>query len=233
MTVKTFSKSKDGSKKLTTHFIVKEFACQDGTDKILIDSNICPTLEKIFSKWAVNYIQINSGYRTPEHDKSVGGSGSGQHTKGTASDFQVMLSDGKWLDSKYICCFLQDLGVQGIGYISERAVHLDFRTSGKWWGDETNGKTVSDWYSYFGLSDMAHTNPYDEPSTNQYEGCSGDDVKWCQYELNNGGFNCGSVDGVFGGITDTATRNFQKAKKLTVDGVIGKNTRNALKNDGK
>lgn len=167
MTVKTFSKSKDANKKLSTHFIVGEFACHDGSDKILHDDKICPMLEKIFSKWDVNYIAVNSGYRTPEHDVAVGGTGSGQHTMGTAADFQVMIKNGEWLHSKYICCFLQDNNVPGIGYISSKAVHLDYRTTGKWWGDETNGKNVSDWYTYFDVPKTTTTSYYPKCSNSQ------------------------------------------------------------------
>ena len=37
MSVKTYSKSADGGKKLSEHFEVKEFSCSDG-DKVLIDT---------------------------------------------------------------------------------------------------------------------------------------------------------------------------------------------------
>jgi peptidoglycan hydrolase-like protein with peptidoglycan-binding domain len=54
-------------------------------------------------------------------------------------------------------------------------------------------------------------------------GSTGDAVKAAQTLLNKNGAGL-SVDGDFGGNTDTATRNFQRAAGLGVDGVIGPNT---------
>ena len=47
MTIKAYSKAKDGSKKLSTNFKVKEFACTDGSDPIFIDSDLVSVLQKI------------------------------------------------------------------------------------------------------------------------------------------------------------------------------------------
>lgn len=53
-------------------------------------------------------------------------------------------------------------------------------------------------------------------------------VKTMQQKLNAAGYNCGTPDGKFGSGTDTAVRNFQRAKGLTVDGKAGKATLKAL-----
>lgn len=42
--------------------------------------------------------------------------------------------------------------------------------------------------------------------------------------LNSKGYNCGTVDGIFGEKTDKAVRAFQKANKLVVDGIVGPKT---------
>ncbi len=52
----------------------------------------------------------------------------------------------------------------------------------------------------------------------------GDDVKELQTRLTAAGFACGKIDGVFGQKTQAAVKEYQKAKKLTVDGIAGKNT---------
>ena len=69
--------------------------CKDGSDKILIDEKLMEMIEKLFSALKCKKYIITSGYRTPSHDKSVGGSGSGQHTKGTAMDCYFYGADGK------------------------------------------------------------------------------------------------------------------------------------------
>ena len=56
----------------------------------------------------------------------------------------------------------------------------------------------------------------------------GDDIKDAQTLLNDKGYNCGSVDGIFGKKCDIATKNFQNDNGLKVDGIIGKNTAEAL-----
>ena len=56
----------------------------------------------------------------------------------------------------------------------------------------------------------------------------GADVEMVQVKLNSMSYNCGTADGIFGKKTDIAVRNFQTDKGLTVDGIVGKNTANAL-----
>lgn len=56
----------------------------------------------------------------------------------------------------------------------------------------------------------------------------GDDIEEVQKRLNYLGYNCGDADGVFGKKTDIAVKNFQSDKGLTVDGIIGKHTAEAL-----
>lgn len=64
---------------------------------------------------------------------------------------------------------------------------------------------------------------------NQYqhtlvEGDRGTDVKALQFLLKARTFSAGDVDGVFGPDTKKAVEKFQRAKGLTVDGIVGPNT---------
>lgn len=59
-------------------------------------------------------------------------------------------------------------------------------------------------------------------------GSRGSDVRTLQQRLNSLGYNCGSVDGIFGSRTLNAVRNFQRKNGLAVDGIVGPATRSKL-----
>ena len=56
----------------------------------------------------------------------------------------------------------------------------------------------------------------------------GDDVATLQARLTEMGFNCGRVDGIFGSLTESAVKEFQKSVGATVDGKCGPATIFAL-----
>lgn len=60
-------------------------------------------------------------------------------------------------------------------------------------------------------------------------GSSGDDVKKLQKALNNSGYSL-DVDGIFGTKTQSAVKEYQKSKGLSVDGIVGNNTWTSLSN---
>ena len=55
-------------------------------------------------------------------------------------------------------------------------------------------------------------------------GASGNITKILQQRLTDSGFNTKGIDGIFGQNTKKAVMNFQKSRKLLVDGIVGKNT---------
>lgn len=59
-------------------------------------------------------------------------------------------------------------------------------------------------------------------------GSIGYDVTLAQRLLNNAGYGFLVEDGIFGYDTDTAVKQFQKERNLTVDGVVGSQTWKAL-----
>jgi len=141
---------------LSLHFNAREFRCScGGNHETLIASELVDKLEALYTALNCSKIIVTSGYRCPEHDKAVGGTSSGQHTKGTAADVCCYGRDGQPISSKTVCCKAQDLGFTGIANItsSYQYTHLDVRASAKWYGDEIhgNGTVTDDFYKYFGI----------------------------------------------------------------------------------
>ena len=60
------------------------------------------------------------------------------------------------------------------------------------------------------------------------QGSSGSQVRTLQTKLNRWGYNCGTVDGIFGTKTLNAVKQFQRNNGLTVDGIVGAKTAAAL-----
>lgn len=60
------------------------------------------------------------------------------------------------------------------------------------------------------------------------KGSQGAEVKTLQRLLTAIGYPCGAADGIFGSTTLAGVRAFQSANKLTVDGIVGKDTWTAL-----
>jgi uncharacterized protein YcbK (DUF882 family) len=80
--------------KITEHFSVHEFDCRDGTPypPEWIESRLrplCEDLELIRSTCGDNPITINSGYRTPAHNRSQRGARRSKHLYGIAADIVV------------------------------------------------------------------------------------------------------------------------------------------------
>ena len=57
---------------------------------------------------------------------------------------------------------------------------------------------------------------------------SGDEVKLLQYWLNAHGYNCGLEDGEFGEKTRGSVIQFQSAKSIVADGIVGPQTRRVM-----
>lgn len=75
---------------------------------------------------------------------------------------------------------------------------------------------------------VVEKNPYKEPTNTVRKGSKGESVKWIQWALNKHGANL-TIDGDFGNKTYLAVKAFQNAHGLTVDGIVGVQTRVALK----
>ena len=70
VTINAYSKAKDGEKKLSEHFKVREFACRDGSDPVLAAPRLVMILQTIRDHFGKALV-INSGYRTPQYNEKA------------------------------------------------------------------------------------------------------------------------------------------------------------------
>ena len=87
--VKVYSLKAEGSRQITEHFRVYEFACSDGSDVVFISTALVEILENIRVHFGAA-VTVTSGYRTVSYNASVKGSSpKSQHCSGLAADIWV------------------------------------------------------------------------------------------------------------------------------------------------
>lgn len=130
--VQQYSKSRDGNISLSENFKIKEFACKDGSDKILVDVTFVQThLQDIRTHFG-KPVNVNSAYRTPGYNNRVGGAKNSYHMKGRAFDISI-----KGVTPQEIAKYAALIGVPGIIQYNT-FVHVDSRDS-KYWARNNNG----------------------------------------------------------------------------------------------
>lgn len=135
MGVQQFSKSRDGKIQLSENFKVKEFACKDNSDKILIDVTFVKThLQDIRTHFG-KPVYINSAYRTESYNRYVGGAKNSYHMKGRAFDISI-----KGVSPQEIAKYAASIGVPGVIQYNT-FVHVDSRDT-KYWARNDNGKVT-------------------------------------------------------------------------------------------
>ena len=128
--LEAWSRTRDGTRKLSANFTVAEFACKDGSDPVFVDSSLAALLQKIRDHFG-RPVVITSGYRTAAHNAAVGGSKSSQHLLGRAADFYV-----EGVDVATVAAYAETLlpGTGGIGrYPAKGFVHVDVRKAKSRW----------------------------------------------------------------------------------------------------
>lgn len=208
MSILTYSMKKDWNKKVSAHFSVYEFACSDKSDTVLIDSELVNILEQVRSHFG-KAVNINSAYRTPAYNISIGGSPNSQHCKGTAADICI-----KGVDPIRIALYVASLPYfqthGGIGYYSRVQVtggfvHVDVRPN------------ISRWISKAGTAYKVVSRIM--PTIKQG---SKDCVNNVSYAVTVLQRHLGlTADGVFGAGTKTKLIEYQEAHGLTADGICG------------
>lgn len=129
---------------LSAHFDKSEFICKCGCGQGKPSQLLVDRLEKLYKLMNAKAIIVNSGYRCYKHDKAVGGSGYGAHTKNIAADIVVKKQNGTLYSAEDIAEAAERIGFGGIGMMNN-ACHVDTRDSEKydnnhWFGDERDGR---------------------------------------------------------------------------------------------
>ena len=87
--VKVYSLKSEGSRQITEHFRVYEFACKDGSDVVFISTALVEILENIRVHFGAA-VTVTSGYRTVSYNATVENSSkTSQHCNGLAADIKV------------------------------------------------------------------------------------------------------------------------------------------------
>ena len=128
--INAYSKAKDGGRQLSAHFKVREFACGDGSDAVLVAPRLVMVLETIRTYFG-SAVVIHSGYRTPQYNSKVGGAEHSQHCYGTAADISVKGQKPETV-AAYARQLMPDWGGVGV-YAKKGFTHIDVREKRSDW----------------------------------------------------------------------------------------------------
>jgi uncharacterized protein YcbK (DUF882 family) len=142
--IRKYSLKTDGATKVSANFRVKEFACHDGADTVLVSPETVAILEEVRAYYRRNghpraTVVINSGYRTPSWNRRIGGALRSEHVIGRAVDF-VVRDPGSGIVSPYKVYRDLNSGVilgrphrGGLG-LYRTFTHIDTGTNRRWQG---------------------------------------------------------------------------------------------------
>ncbi len=221
--------TKGQSVKVSEHFVSTEFDCHGSgcCSQTVVNEKLIEYLEKIRSYFNAP-ITITSPYRCPTHNARIGGAVGSRHSKGDAADIVV-----KGVAPRDVAKYAESIGIMGIGLYETSSdghfVHIDTRDKKSFWYGQKEA-----YRSTFGGSTPSTTGSTTTTTTGTtYKtltwGSAGEAVKELQQNLNKLGYSCGTADGSYGAKTANAVRNFQRDKKLSVDGIAGPLTQSAIK----
>ena len=128
--IHAYSKAASGGKQLSAHFKVREFACGDGSDAVLVAPRLVMVLETIRAHFGAA-VTINSGYRTPQHNAKVNGAAHSPHCYGMAADISVSGQKPETV-AAFARQLMPDWGGVGI-YAKKGFTHIDVREKRSDW----------------------------------------------------------------------------------------------------
>lgn len=221
--VATNEYAKGQKKQLSKYFVSTEMDCHGSgcCSTTLINPQLIEFLNQIREHFNAP-ITISSGYRCPIHNSRVGGATGSRHTKGDAADIIV-----KGHTPREVAQYAESIGIKGIGLYETASdgyfVHVDTRDKKSFWYGQAQA-----YRDTFG-GNSTTTQPSNKNSYMKLND-QGDNVKALQKMLISLGYDLGvgKDDGIYGPATVSAVKQFQKDKKLVIDGLAGQATLDAL-----
>ena len=131
--------------KLTKNFSKIEFESKDGSKMpFSVLENIQELAEnlQVLRDYINKPIHINSAYRSPKHNKAIGGSKNSQHMKGRACDISVRDMSPKKVSRIILKLIKKGKMAQGGVGLYNGFVHYDIRGTKARWDN-------SPWYNFF------------------------------------------------------------------------------------
>lgn len=125
--IQVYSLRNHGAKyRVSENFTLKEFACNDGSDVVLIHHRLPALLEAIRLEFG-GPLRINSAYRSHQHNAFIGGDDNSRHLYGYAADIWI---PGVYPDS--IADLAEHIGAGGVGRYNA-FTHVDVWGNGRRW----------------------------------------------------------------------------------------------------
>ena len=117
------------------HFDEKELASKDGKPSPfphVVQDELIELLNYLRNRWG-RPIVVNSAYRSPEHNKAVGGVSNSFHVKGLAADIRPLKGESMTM-FRELCDACNPFG--GVGFY-DTFVHVDCRGTRARWDERT------------------------------------------------------------------------------------------------
>ena len=103
--------------RISAHFVEEEFRSRDGGG-VRVEARLVWHLERLRAICGGRPLRIVSGYRTPAHNRAVGGAPASRHLHGDAADIPAGYATVEQARAA---------GFRGIGRRGPWAVHVDMR----------------------------------------------------------------------------------------------------------
>lgn len=124
------------NKQLTKNFNIKEFACKDGTpvpEKYFENVQELANNLQVIRDYFNSSLLINSAYRTPIHNKKVGGVSTSTHLSAKAADIKVKGKTSKQVYDAVLELIKKGKIKNGGVGLYDTFVHFDIRNSPARW----------------------------------------------------------------------------------------------------